>query len=96
MAAPLRFLSYSIDTILLTAALMLLTILPHAVFANGWLAVKLALLVVYVALGSFALKARAQSGAAAHLLRAGLAGVWLHADGGSQPPATRRISALVS
>lgn len=56
MAAPLRFLSYSIDTILLTAALMLLTILPHAVFANGWLAVKLVLLVVYVALGSFALR----------------------------------------
>jgi uncharacterized membrane protein SirB2 len=56
MAAPVRYLSYSIDTILLTAALMLLTILPHAVFANGWLKVKLALLLVYVVLGSFALK----------------------------------------
>lgn len=56
MAAPLRYLSYSIDTTLLTAALMLLTILPHAVFANGWLWVKLSLLPVYVVLGSFALK----------------------------------------
>jgi uncharacterized membrane protein SirB2 len=60
MAAPLRDLSYSIDTTLLTAALMLLTILPHAVFANGWLWVKLGLLPVYVVLGSMALK-RGQS-----------------------------------
>ena len=56
MAWPLRFGSYAIDTVLLTAALMLFTILPHAVFANGWLALKLVLLPVYVALGTFALK----------------------------------------
>ena len=56
MSAPLRYFSYSIDTVLLTAALMLLTILPHAMFANGWLTVKLVLLLVYVVLGSFALK----------------------------------------
>ncbi len=56
MAAPIRYLSYSVDTVLLTAALMLLTILPAAVFANGWLAVKLALLVIYVVLGTIALK----------------------------------------
>lgn len=56
MSAPLRYLSYSIDTVLLTAALMLATMLPSAVFANGWLTVKLSLLVVYVMLGSFALK----------------------------------------
>lgn len=56
MAAPLRYLSYAIDSVLLTAALMLLTILPHAVFANGWLGAKLLLLPVYVVLGSFALK----------------------------------------
>jgi len=56
MAAPLRYLSYTVDTILLTAALMLLTILPHAMFANGWLTAKLVLVVVYVLLGSFALK----------------------------------------
>lgn len=56
MAAPVRYLSYSVDTVLLTAALMLLTILPHAMFANGWLTVKLVLVVVYVVLGTFALK----------------------------------------
>jgi len=56
MAAPVRFLSYTVDTILLTAALMLLTILPHAMFANGWLTTKLILVVVYVVLGTFALK----------------------------------------
>ncbi len=48
-AAPVRYLSYSIDT-------ALLTILPGALYANGWLAVKVTLLVVYVVLGVFALR----------------------------------------
>jgi uncharacterized membrane protein SirB2 len=56
MAAPVRYLSYSIDTVLLTAALMLATMLPGAMFANGWLTVKLVLVVVYVVLGTFALR----------------------------------------
>lgn len=56
MAAPVRYLSYSIDIVLLSAALMLLMVLPSAVFANGWLWVKLLLLVGYVGLGTFALK----------------------------------------
>ena len=56
MALPVRFASYAIDTVLLTAALMLFTLLPHAVFANGWLALKLLLLPVYVLLGTFALR----------------------------------------
>lgn len=56
LAAPLRYLSYSIDTVLLTAALMLVSILPSALFANGWLTTKLVLLVVYIVLGMFALK----------------------------------------
>ncbi|HVI26511.1 MAG TPA: SirB2 family protein [Xanthomonadaceae bacterium] len=56
MAAPVRWLSYAIDTTLLTAALMLLTILPHGMFANGWLTVKLLLVVLYVVLGVFALR----------------------------------------
>jgi uncharacterized membrane protein SirB2 len=59
-AAPVRWLSYSIDTALLTAALMLLTILPHATFANGWLWVKLTLIVTYVGLGVMAMR-RAKS-----------------------------------
>lgn len=56
LAAPLRYLSYTIDCVLLTAALMLLTILPHAMFANGWLWAKLTLVVSYIILGSLALK----------------------------------------
>lgn len=54
--APVRYTSYIIDTALLTAAMMLLTILPGALYANGWLAMKLVLLVVYVLLGVFALR----------------------------------------
>jgi uncharacterized membrane protein SirB2 len=56
MAAPLRYLSYSIDTVLLTAALMLATILHQLPFVQGWLTAKVFLLVCYVVLGSFALK----------------------------------------
>jgi uncharacterized membrane protein SirB2 len=56
MAAPLRYLSYTIDTVLLTAAFMLATILHQYPFVNGWLSVKVLLLIVYVVLGSFALK----------------------------------------
>jgi uncharacterized membrane protein SirB2 len=56
MAAPLRYVSYSIDTVLLTAALMLATILHQFPFVQGWLTVKVILLVCYVVLGSFALK----------------------------------------
>lgn len=54
--AAVRWTSYTIDTSLLTAALMLLTILPGAMFANGWLTAKLVLLVVYVVLGVFAMR----------------------------------------
>ena len=54
--APLRLLSYAIDTALLTAALMLVSILPGALFANGWLTVKLILLLAYVALAMLAMK----------------------------------------
>src|SRR3546814_13811706 len=60
--APVRYLSYTIDTTLLTAALLLVSILPGAMFANGWLAAKLVLVVVYVVLGVLAMK---QSGRAA-------------------------------
>jgi uncharacterized membrane protein SirB2 len=56
MAAPLRYLSYTIDTVLLTAALMLVTILHQYPFVQGWLTAKVLLLIVYVVLGSFALK----------------------------------------
>jgi len=56
MWAPLRYLTYAIDTTLLTAALMLATILHQYPFVHGWLTAKVGLLVVYILLGTFALK----------------------------------------
>jgi uncharacterized membrane protein SirB2 len=56
MWAPLRHLTYTIDTVLLTAALMLVTILHQYPFVQAWLTVKVLLLVVYIVLGTFALK----------------------------------------
>jgi len=56
MAAPVRYLSYSIDTVLLTAALMLMTVLHQFPFVNSWLTVKVALVVAYIVLGTFALR----------------------------------------
>jgi uncharacterized membrane protein SirB2 len=55
-ALPVKWLSYAIDTTLLTVALMLLTILPWAMFANGWLLAKLVLIVAYVVLGVLAMR----------------------------------------
>lgn len=56
MAAPLRYLSYTVDTVLLTAALMLATLLHQYPFVHGWLTTKVVLLIVYIVLGTFALK----------------------------------------
>lgn len=56
MWAPVRYLSYTIDTTLLTAALMLMTIVHQYPFVHAWLTVKVLLLVAYIVLGSFALK----------------------------------------
>ena len=55
-AAAVRYLSYTIDTTLLTAAMMLLTILPGELYANGWLAVKLVLVAAYIVLGILAFR----------------------------------------
>ena len=54
--APVRYLSYTIDTVLLTAAFMLLTILPRELYANGWLLVKLCFVGAYVVLGILAFR----------------------------------------
>ncbi|MGI9245237.1 MAG: SirB2 family protein [Steroidobacteraceae bacterium] len=55
-AAWLRFPSYAIDTLLLTAALMLTSVIHQYPFQAPWLTMKVILLVVYVVLGSIALK----------------------------------------
>jgi uncharacterized membrane protein SirB2 len=51
MAAPVRWLAWTIDTVLLTAALMLMTIVRQYPFVHGWLTVKVVLLVLYIVLG---------------------------------------------
>lgn len=62
MAMPVRLLSYTIDTVLLTAALMLMTIVQQYPFIDHWLTVKVILLAVYIALGMVAFRfARTQN-----------------------------------
>ena len=59
--AAVRYLSYTIDTVLLTAAFMLLTILPRELYANGWLLVKLCFVAAYVVLGILAFRPQRRS-----------------------------------
>jgi len=54
--AALRYLSYAIDTTLLTAAVMLVAMLHQYPFVQAWLTVKVLLLAVYILLGVFALR----------------------------------------
>lgn len=73
MAAPVRFLSYTIDTVLLCAALLLVWTLRDVVMGSTWLWVKIGLLPVYVVLGSFALKRAASKPAKLGFLLAAVA-----------------------
>lgn len=59
-APALRYLSYTIDTILLASAIVLTVILQAYPFQQPWLTTKVLLLVVYIVLGTLALK-RARS-----------------------------------
>jgi len=61
MAFPLRFTVWTVDTTLLTAALMLMTIVRQYPFVHGWLTVKVVLLLVYIVLGWFAFRAERRS-----------------------------------
>lgn len=56
MSRPLRWLSYGIDTILLTAALLLMVVTHQYPFVHAWLTTKVALLIIYIGLGSYGLK----------------------------------------
>ena len=57
MASTLRFVVWTVDTILLTAALMLMTIVQQFPFVDPWLTVKVVLLVAYILLGWWAFRA---------------------------------------
>jgi uncharacterized membrane protein SirB2 len=52
----LRYLPHAVDTVLLTTALMLTTVIRQYPFSTGWLTMKVVLLVAYIVLGSIALK----------------------------------------
>lgn len=55
-AAPLRWASYCVDTVLLAAAMPLMLILHQYPFVDAWLTTKILLLVLYIALGVTALR----------------------------------------
>lgn len=61
MASSLRFLVWSVDTILLTAALMLMTIVQQYPFVDAWLTTKVVLLVAYIVVGWWAFRAERKS-----------------------------------
>lgn len=56
LAGPARRVSHAIDTVLLVAALPLMVIVGQYPFVDTWLTVKLAMLVVYIGLGTYALR----------------------------------------
>ncbi|MGB3394557.1 MAG: SirB2 family protein [Stenotrophomonas sp.] len=70
--AVVRYSSYTVDTVLLTAAMMLLTILPSGLFANGWLWVKIGFLLGYIGLGIAAFRPKLATGTRALLVIAAL------------------------
>ena len=74
--AAVRYLSYTIDTVLLTAAMMLLTIIaknfPAGFFGNGWLWVKLGFLLGYIGLGIAAFRPKLATAKRALLVAAAL------------------------
>jgi uncharacterized membrane protein SirB2 len=66
-----RHVSYVIDTVLLVAAILLTLIVHQYPFVDGWLTMKVLLLVLYIVLGSVALKrARTRAGRLLALLGA--------------------------
>lgn len=70
MAFPLRVTVWAVDTALLTAALMLMTIVQQFPFVHGWLTVKVLLLVVYIVLGWLAFRAEQRSARLASMIAA--------------------------
>jgi uncharacterized membrane protein SirB2 len=76
MRTPWRWLSYGVDTLLLSAGATLWAILSLNPLESPWLGTKLLLLVLYVVLGSLALK-RAPTPASRRLSFAAALGVYL-------------------
>lgn len=53
-----RILAWTVDATVLTTAIMLVTSLPHEMFANGWLWIKLVWVSLYFGAGYAGLSAR--------------------------------------
>ncbi|MCB1587923.1 MAG: SirB2 family protein [Xanthomonadales bacterium] len=70
--------SYLIDSLLLTAALMLLAILHLNPLSTPWLGLKLVLLLLYIGLGALAMRPIAKSWRYACLLAALLVYAWMY------------------
>jgi uncharacterized membrane protein SirB2 len=71
MLPPLRWASYLIDTVLLGAAILLSTMLMQYPLVHGWLTAKVVLLLVYIGLGTMALRrARSRTARAAWYIAA--------------------------
>lgn len=67
----LRYASYGVDTTLLVAAILLTQIVHQFPFVDAWLTTKVLLLILYIGLGSIALKrARSRPGRIAATLAA--------------------------
>ena len=56
MRMSVRYLSYTVDTILLAAAITLATMLHLMPFVDTWITTKILLVLTYVTLGSLALR----------------------------------------
>lgn len=54
LRTPIKYVSWTADVALLTAAMMLLTILPGEMYTNGWLIAKLLALAGFVVCRHFA------------------------------------------
>jgi uncharacterized membrane protein SirB2 len=67
----LRWMSYVIDSTLLGAAILLSVVVRQYPFVDGWLTAKVLLLLLYIGLGTIALKrARSRTGRAAACIAA--------------------------
>lgn len=71
--AAVRLLHYTLDTVLLTAAFMLMPIVGQYPFADPWLTVKVTLLAVFVGLRVLAFRTAATRAARVWSWAAGLA-----------------------
>jgi uncharacterized membrane protein SirB2 len=78
LALPLRYLSWTVDTVLPTAALMLMTIIHQYPVANGWLTMKVLLLVPYLILGYTALRGSTRKVRLASLAGAALTFLYIY------------------